>query len=228
MKIKILREILDLLIIHLVFVLICFIVILIPFTSYMGIKLFLLVVIYNIMLPVFGYLRKYSEWINIWFFVFLISLFQIWPDWFLSAELGILVFPEDGFIKIGTVSLYMTGLWVIPLFLITFVGLKIQEHYSKLISYSSVCILSLLIFGIAEQSMWVLQSWYPQNVYLIGHLAVYIIIPEIILGMSTFFSFILIQEKNHFFKIPVSFIIMLLYLGSAVFFYFLIDKILLF
>ncbi|MFX0038386.1 MAG: DUF6989 domain-containing protein [Promethearchaeota archaeon] len=226
MKINISREILDLIIIHLVFALICIIVIIIPFTNYMGIKLFLLVVIYNIILPVFGYLRKHFEWINIWVFVFLISLFQIWPDWFLSAELGILVFPEDGFLKIGTVSLYMAGLWTIPLFLITLAGLKMQEHFSKLITYVSIGIISLLIFGIAEQSMWILQSWYPQNVYVIGNLAIYIIIPEIILGVSTYFSFIIIREKNHILKIPISFIIMILYLGTAVFFYFLFDQIL--
>ncbi len=227
MKLNISKEIIDFLIIHLVFVIICLVILLIPLTEYMGIKLFILVVIYNIILPVFGYLRNHSEWINIWLFVFLLSLFQIWPDWFLSAELGILVFPEDGFIKIGTVSLYMAGLWAIPLFLIIFAGLRIQKRYSKSITYIIIGALSLLIFGLAEQTMWMLQSWYAQNVAMIGHLALYIIIPEIILGVSTYYSFILIQEKKHLLKIPVTFIVMIVYLGNAVFFYFLFESILL-
>ncbi len=206
--------------------LICVLILLIPPSGFMGIKLFILVVVYNIMLPVYGYVRKYTEWLNIWLFVFLLSLFQIWPDWFLSAELGILVFPEDGFIKIGTVSLYMAGLWAIPLFLIIFVGLKINERYSKSKTYLSVTMLSLLIFGLAEQTMWMLQSWYAQNVTMIGHLALYIIIPEIILGITSYYCFILTQEKKNLLKIPVTFIVMILYLGSAVLFYFIFERLL--
>jgi hypothetical protein len=226
MKLKISKEYLDFLIIHSAFVLICIVVLIIPLTGYMGIKLLILVVVYNVMVPVYGYVRKYSEWINIWLFAFLLSLFQIWPDWFLSAELGILVFPDDGFIKIGTVSLYMAGLWTIPLFLIIFAGLKFNQRYSKSITYLIVSLLSLMIFGLAEQTMWMLQSWYAQNVVMIGHLALYIIIPEIILGLTTYYYFNLIREKNHLIKVPVTFIVMLIYLGNAVLFYFIFQRIL--
>jgi hypothetical protein len=193
----------------------------------MGIKLFILVVIYNVLIPAFGRVRHHFEWVNIWLFVFLLSLFQLFPDWFLSAEIGILVFPEDGFIKIGTVSLYMIGLWTIPLFLITFIGILSQEKYKKLNSYLIVGLFSLLIFGLAEQTLWMLQSWYAQNVIMIGNVALYIIIPEIILGLTTFYGYKLIQDKSHLLKIPMTFMIMLLYLGSATFFYFLIERILL-
>ncbi len=226
MRLNISKEMRDFLIIHLAFMLICVLILLIPPSGFMGIKLFILVVVYNIMLPVYGYVRKYTEWLNIWLFVFLLSLFQIWPDWFLSAELGVLVFPEDGFIKIGTVSMYMAGLWAIPLFLIIFVGLKINERYSKSKTYLSVTMLSLLIFGLAEQTMWMLQSWYAQNVIMIGHLALYIIIPEIILGITSYYCFILTQEKKNLLKIPVTFIVMILYLGSAVLFYFIFERLL--
>ncbi|MFX1327897.1 MAG: DUF6989 domain-containing protein [Promethearchaeota archaeon] len=196
MKIKISRELLDFIFIHLSFVVICISIILIPVPDYMGINLFILVVIYNVIFPIFGYLRKYSEWIAIWLFIFLISLFQIWPDWFLSAELGILVFPEDDFIKIGTVSLYMAGLWTIPLFLIIFIGLRIRERYSRSITYIIVGLLSLLIFRLSEQLMWMLDSWYAQNIAMIGHLAVYIIFPEILLGLSTYYGYVLLQKKK--------------------------------
>jgi hypothetical protein len=154
-------------------------------------------------------------------------VFQLWPDWFLSAELGVLVFPEDGFIKIGTVSLYMIGLWTIPLFLILFIGKLFNERHNSLSTYFIVGLLSLLIFGLAEQTLWMLQSWYAQNVFMIGHIALYIIIPEIILGLTTFYGYKLIEEKSHLLKIAVAFIIMLLYLGSAAFFYFLIERLVL-
>jgi hypothetical protein len=135
------------------------------------------------------------------------------------------VFPEDGLFKIGTVSGYMAGLWVIPLFLIVFIGQQLQERYSRKTSYVSVAAMSLLIFGLSEQLMWMLQSWYAQEVVMIGHIALYIIVPEIILGLSTYYFYHQIREKNFWFKIPLAFIVMILYLGNAVFFYFLIEKV---
>jgi len=120
----------------------------------------------------------------------------------------------------------MAGLWVIPLFLIIFIGLRIQKRYSRKIVYLNIGVLSFLIFGLAEQTMWMLHSWHAQNVIMIGHIALYIIIPEIILGISTYFGYELLQEKKQLFKIPVTFVIMLLYLGSVTFFYFLLEQVL--
>jgi len=225
MKEKLYKTERDVLFVHLLFIVFCLIMILIPFGIAMGIKLFVLVLIYSILILIIGIWRKYKEWLNIWLFVFIISIFQILPDWFLSAELEILVFPEDGLFKIGTVSGYMAGLWVIPLFIITFTGNRFQERYSIKISYLIVAVLSLLIFGITESTIWMLESWYAQNVIMVGHLALYIIVPEIILGLSTYYGFELVQEKNHFYKILIAFIVMLLYLGNVVFFYFLIEHI---
>jgi hypothetical protein len=118
----------------------------------------------------------------------------------------------------------MLGLWAIPLFLILFIGQRIKERFSKKLGYISVILMSLTIFGFSEQSMWMLQSWYAQNVIMIGHIAIYIIVPEIILGLSTYYFYELLKEKSHWLKLPTAFIVMLLYLGSAVFFYFIIEK----
>jgi len=215
----------DFIIIHLIFIGLCFAVLIIPIPIAIGIKLFILVISYNLLIPLVGLFRKYSEWVKLWVFVFLISLFQIWPDWFLSAQLNILVFPEDGLFKIGTVSGYMAGLWAIPLFLLCFFGLKLKEIYSHSKSLVLVGFLSFSIFVFAEQTMWMLQSWYPQNVtLLLGHLAIYIIIPEVILGLSTFYYFEKIKTQHYLMLIVAAFGIMLLYLGSASFFYFLFEK----
>ena len=216
----------DFIIVHLIFIGLCFAVLIIPTPIAMGIKLFILVTSYNLLILLIGLFRKYDEWVKLWVFVFFISLFQIWPDWFLSAQLNVLVFPEDGLFKIGTVSGYMAGLWAIPLFLICFIGLKLLEKSSYVKTFIVVGLMSLTIFGLSEQSLWMLQSWYPQNVTLIfDHLAVYIIIPEIILGLSTFYYFQKNKDKNYFALIIVSFVVMILYLGSASFFYFLFEKI---
>jgi len=216
----------DFIIVHLIFIGLCVAVLIIPIPIAMGIKLFILVVSYNLLIPLVGLFRKNNEWVKLWVFVFLISLFQIWPDWFLSAQLNVLVFPEDGLFKIGTVSGYMAGLWAIPLFLLCFIGLKLHENYSHLKTLTVVGLISFSIFVFSEQSMWMLQSWYPQNVTLfLEHLAIYIIIPEVILGLSTFYYFQKTKNQHYMMLIVAAFGIMLLYLGSASFFYFLFEKV---
>ena len=215
----------DFLLVHLVFIVACLVIMLLPIDIQIGVKLFILVALYNLLIVIVGILRDHKEWIYIWIFVFLISVFQIFPDWILSAELNVLVFPEDGLFKIGTVSGYMIGLWVIPLFLIIFIAKQLQERFSKKIAYISVIFLSLAIFGISEQSIWMLQSWYAQNVVMIGHVALYIIVPEIILGLSTYYCYEWVKEKIHWYKAPLAFLVMILYLGNAIFNYFLIERV---
>lgn len=215
----------DSVIVHIIFSIICAIVLFLPEIP-IGIKLFILVILYNIIIPLVGIWRKYPDWLNIWLFSFILGMFQIWPDWFLSAQLNILVFPEDGLFKIGTVSGYMLFLWAIPFFIILFIGHRINENSSLNTTYIIVALMSLLIFGISEMTIWMIGSWHAQNVTMLGNAAIYIFIPEIILGISTYYSYSLIKEKNHLAKIPAAFIVMLLYLGSAVFFYFLFERVL--
>ncbi|MDA3897133.1 MAG: hypothetical protein PF482_13415 [Desulfobacteraceae bacterium] len=215
----------DVIIFHTIFTILCGIVILAFSDIAIGQRLFFLVIVYNLVMPAWGFFRKDKDWTNLWLFTFILSMFQVFPDWFLSAQLNILVFPEDGCFKFGTVSGYMAGLWTIPLFIILFVGEQINERASKFAAYFSVAIASVIIFGGSEATLWLLPSWYAQNVYMIGHIALYILIPEIVLGTSTYACYQTIKAKPHWVKIPAAFIVMQLYLGSACFFYFLIEKI---
>ncbi|MBW1893420.1 MAG: hypothetical protein JRI91_06980 [Deltaproteobacteria bacterium] len=216
----------DVLFLHLLFTILCALVLIAPIDVKPGIRMLFLVIIYNIAIPLYGGWRKYDDWVNLWLFAFILSIFQVFPDWFLSAQLNILVFPEDGLTKIGTVSGYMAGLWTIPIFLIIYSGQRIKARYSKTAAYMAVALVSLAIFGVSEQTLWILSSWYAKNVVMIGHIAIYIIIPEIILGLAAFFCFDKIKEQSHWVKIPCAFLVMQLYLGSAAFFYFLVEKIL--
>jgi len=217
----------DAIIFHIIFGFLSVIILLIPLIQ-IGWKLFILVIIYNLGSLLFSSIRGYKVWRDIWFFSFLISIFQVFPDWFLSAELNILVFPEDGLFKIGTVSGYMIGLWAIPLFVIIYSGIRMKEKTTYIKSIFFVLLISFLIFTISEASIWMIGSWYPQNVFtLFNHLAVYIIFPEIILGLSSYLGFIYLVDKNQLYKLPIAFIIMLIYLGGCVFFYFLVEKIIL-
>ncbi len=225
MKFSLTREERDAIILHAAFSLICLPVLLIPGPE-IGIKLFILVVLYNIALPVTAKLRGYDLWINIWLFALILSVFQVFPDWFLSHQLGVLVFPEDGFLKIGTVSGYMAGLWAIPVFIIIYAAGRVSERLSPRFGYWAAALLALVIFGASEETVWMLPSWYARNVAMVGHTAVYIIIPEIILGLSCRYAFEQVREKRNWLKIPAAFSVMLLYLGAAAFFYFVAERLL--
>lgn len=216
----------DVIWLHLLFTGFCLPVLLAPMTVQPGIRIFFLVATYNLLVPLWARRRGYDDWINVWCFSFILSLFQVFPDWFLSAQLNILVFPEDGLFKIGTVSGYMGGLWTIPIFLIVYTGQRMRARFSDPKAYGAVVIASLLLFGGSEQTLWMLSSWYARDVIMVGHMAVYIIVPEIILGLSSFYGFQRIEKKPYWLKIPAAFLVMQVYLGSAAFFYFFIERIL--
>ncbi|NWF97199.1 MAG: hypothetical protein HXY34_13765 [Candidatus Thorarchaeota archaeon] len=220
-------EMRDVIAVHAFFAAIAASVLLVPVGAAVGWKMLALVCIYNALIPIVGLIRGHYEWINIWSFVFLLSVLQVFPDWVLSEQLGVLVFPVDGSPMIGPVPLYMAGLWTIPLFAIIYSGARVEEKYGYLRAQAFVVSISVLIFGIAEETMWMLPSWAAQNVSMIGHVAVYIIIPELVLGSAAFFIYSIIRFGGHWRKVFWAFHIMVLYLGEAVFFYFVIERILL-
>jgi hypothetical protein len=58
-----------------------------------------------------------------------------------------------------------------------------------------------------------------------GHTALYIIVPEIILGLSCLYGYNSVKGRGLGAIVPVAFLVMQLYLGSAAFFYFLVEKV---
>lgn len=164
---------------------------------------------------------------HLWKFLFPLSIFLIFPDWFLSDVLGVLVFPADGFLKIGTVSGYMAGLWVIPLFILVYTGIKLEERSVSIIGTCLwVATLSLVVFGGAEATSWMLNSWYAQNVTKVSGIAVYVLVPEMILGVVTYLAYQGFSQSHFLLQIGIGFLIMIQYLGSLTFFYLLIERIL--
>jgi hypothetical protein len=77
----------------------------------------------------------------------------------------------------------------------------------------------------SEQTVWLIPSWYAVNVKMIGFSAVYILVPEIILGLGAYRCYEEIRDRPHWIKVPTAFLVMLLYTGSVVFFYFLVERI---
>ncbi len=215
--------------IHVIFAVLAAITLLFPFPGVIvDQKMLLLVILYNALIVVEFYLKGYEEWKSIWLFSFILSLFMVFPDWYLAETLGTLVFPSGSLPMIGgAIPLYMAGLWSIPFFIIIFVGEEIQKRKSIEMTYCIVSILSVLIFVLSELTLVNLPSWIATVTGMTGNLAWYIIIPEMLLGLSAFICYNIISERKTWMNLIGAFIVMILYIGNASFFYFLIETLLL-
>lgn len=219
----------DFLIIHLIFAVLAAITILFPFpTAAIDEKMLVLVILYNALIIIEFEYNGYKDWKSIWLFSFILSLFMVFPDWYLAETLGALVFPPGGLPMIGgAIPLYMAGLWSIPFFIILFVGKEIQKRKSVELSYLGASLVGVLIFVMSELTLVSLPSWSATVTGMTGNLAWYIIIPELFLALSAFICYEYALEKKIWMKILGTFTVMIFYIGNASFFYFLIETLLL-
>jgi hypothetical protein len=124
-----------------------------------------------------GYTRFYSYWK----FVALVSLFQIFPDWFLVQRLGTLTFPSDAYKIGGAVSWFMAGLWSMPCLWIL---CSCDRPIISNLDYLQAALISIAIFGLAEQLCHPLQLWaFTDSVqHTWGNVALYVLPAELLLG----------------------------------------------
>ncbi len=118
----------------------------------------------------------------------------------------------------------MSLMWSIPLFSITFLGQALQRRgISGTSLYLSVALCSGLVFGSSEE--YLVMIWKAKNIqHYIGRAAVvYIIAPEAALGLWTFQGYQKAGKGNIVAIIWAAISIMWSYLGSALFFWYLIE-----
>jgi hypothetical protein len=223
------KPIRDFVLIHVIFAVLAAVTLLVPIpTATISGKMLLLVILYNALIVVEFYNKGHGDWKSIWVFTFILSLLMVFPDWYLAETLGALHFPDDGFPMIGgSIPIYMAGLWSIPFFIIVFIGKEVQTRKSLGVAYSFVSLISVFIFVMAELTLVNLPSWSATVNGMTGNLAWYIIIPELFLGLTTFICYNLVKDKKIWEKVLGAFTVMILYIGNASFFYFLIETLLL-
>lgn len=126
-----------------------------------------------------------------------LSIVMVLPDWFLSAVLGTLEFPDTGGPFIGTVPLFMAGMWTIALMPVVLVGALVAQRASRsgapispmrgiLVAAAAAAVAGLLMFWAAELIAPSIPIWQPVDVAMFAGVAAYVLLPEAVLSAATF------------------------------------------
>jgi hypothetical protein len=175
-----------------------------------------LVAVYNLLLPLIASRGGHRDWMELWVFLLPLSVLLVLPDWVLSQQFGILVFPDLGGPHIGTVPAYMAGMWVIPLFWILWLSGR---------SSFTATILALLLFAGAEWLALPLHLWHAQHVGEVFGVAKYVLVPEMLLGWATAYAFERTREGNPFARLGAAVCVTTFYAGALVLAYFLSEHV---
>jgi hypothetical protein len=114
------------------------------------------------------------------------SLLMVLPDWYLSAELGTLVFPDTGAPYIGTVPLFMAGMWTIALMPIVWVTTLVARRVGVAVGVGVAAVVGLVFFWAAELVAPSIPLWEPVGVVMFAGVALYVLLPEMVLSAAAF------------------------------------------
>lgn len=176
----------------------------------LGKALLILTLIYNIALPALSVARGHSEWLRLWLFLLPLSCGQVLPDWALAEIPRVLVFTDHGQYRIGgTVPVYFMGMWIMLLFPILLIS-----DASRHSRYALAAILSVLFFSFWEWAARPLHLWHAQNVAMLQGVALYPLIPEMMLGLAALWMYRNTQDRGPIQRVFSAIAINLFYTGS--------------
>lgn len=172
-------------VVHVAFAVLAVLILLAPFGA-LGIRVLLLVIGYNVAVPVVARMTgDHLLWAT-WCVLAPMSVLMVLPDWFLSAELSVLGFPDTGSPFVGTVPLFMAGMWTVALLPLMLLGVQVESRTGIGTALATVAASGLALFYLAERIAPVVPLWEPVGVPLIGGVATYVIVPEIALCLATY------------------------------------------
>jgi hypothetical protein len=175
----------------------------------------LFVVAYNVFFPSYAYLTERREWLDVWGFVFPLSLCLIIPDWFLTTVIGTLTFPTAA-ASPGPVPIAMAGLWAFALVTIVYTGIAAPRYGIRGEGrYAVVALVSLLTFVGAEVLFTKIPIWRATGVATLSDMALYIVGPEVLLGVATFWTYWRYRLRSILFRTLITPLVMFLYLGGV-------------
>lgn len=211
---------------HLTFAALAGITLAVPFGASVGLRLCVLVLLYNLALPIAAWRLKHQDWLNLWLFLAPLSIMQVLPDWFLASVLRVLRFPDTGAPMVGPVPVYMAGLWAIPLFVILLVSRRLGSVGGKRVKILTATVASAVLFLGSEATLWRIPIWHAVNVTTVGHIALYLILPEIGLGIHTLLAFEATRTRSIWMRLTHAWLIMAAYTGNACLAYLAVERLL--
>lgn len=138
-----------------------------------------------------------SRWVPGWRWAWAVlaplSVLMVLPDWFLSAELGTLVFPDTGAAYLGTVPVFMAGMWTMALFPLVLLGDAVESRRGLRPALASVAVAGLALFWAAELLAPVVPLWEPVGVRLVGGVAAYVLPAELVLAVA---AWLLVRDAD--------------------------------
>ncbi len=173
-----------------------------------GWRVFGLVLIHAVGLPVVAMTRGHDDLVSILRFIWPLSVCMLLPDWFLSAILGTLVFPADGAPRVDTMPLAMAFMWAIPLTVSTWVGFRWNSAWVAGFA-------GLAIFTSSEIFAPALGLWEPTDkATLVSGVAIYVLPAEWLLAYVTFDVWRRGRQDSLLRRTFDGFLVALMYLGA--------------
>jgi uncharacterized membrane protein len=212
----------DALVFHLAFALLAFVVLRLAEPA-LGLRISVLVVVYNLMLPAYAQWRGHDEWLDLWLFLLPVSLLQVLPDWLLASVFNVLVFPNTGSAHIGGVPVFMAGMWVIPLFMLVMTERALTPRFGRVAGVLGTLLASALIFLSAEALAWRIPIWSAQNVTQWQGVALYLVPALLLLGPVTAAAYAVCLRRALWERLAAAALIMLFYMACCVASYWLVE-----
>ena len=170
---------------HGVFALVALVALVAPFGSTGG-KVLLLVVGYNIALPWTARRTGDHRLWRMWTVLAPMSVLMVLPDWFLGAVLGSIHFPDTGSPFIGTLPIFMAGMWTIALLPVCMLARQVEDSRGALAGFVGAGTVGLALFTAAELIAPAIPLWEPVGVAEVGGVALYVLLPELALCLATY------------------------------------------
>jgi hypothetical protein len=150
----------------------------------LGWRLLAVVVLFHVAMLAMSARWALPGWRLAWCVLAPLSVLMVLPDWFLSAELGTLVFADTGVPVLGTVPVYMAGMWVMALFPLVVLGSVVEQRAGTRAAAAAVALGGLAFFWTAEALAPRVPLWQPVDVTMVGPVAAYVLLPEVVLSVG--------------------------------------------
>ena len=157
----------------------------------LGKGLMLMTLAYNLLLPAAAFVRRHPEWLSLWFFLLPLSAAQVLPDLALASVAKVLVFSDLGQPRIGgEVPVYFMGMWMMLLFPILLIGNATRSRYLN------TAVMAFIAFAFWEWAARPLNIWHAQDVLMSHGIALYVLVPEVLLCLAALWMYRLTGESH--------------------------------